>query len=592
MNGRADKSLAVKFECDSDELMKPVSVDTTSESDEETLVSSKDILVSQITSRRSKRFPGRMEVAGSKKPRRNIPDEPLNTSEPELEAERFEGESETEINAREKSGETMVSPGISDPAKWLKFSITQEEVDKLRSKVMAQVTNRNSSGLLYGLDKEQHEVYRLLERTIRDNEGHSILLIGPRASGKTAVVAKSLRSLSLKYPKQFITVKLNGYHQSNDNMALREIARQLDEQLKLGFGIDATDTFEKRGLNDTFQTILDILDNNKQFVASDNEEKTLRTVAVVFIIEEFERFTYHNRQTLLYNLFDLSQNSTTAVSVVGITTKITAREMLEKRVKSRFSQRVIQIANLSTLDEFVSKCQENLMIREVSDLNQQYVALWNEEITRMFQTEISVRKILFQNFYTVKNIKEFLNCAVYPLSRISVASPFPKAGDLGKYFHLLTPNYLQSTVDGLSELETCLLVCAARLIEKLGLDIVNYNLVYEEYTAQIKRLNASTSLSSTTNSSGNMNAGMMLQNHKAWSKDACKYCWERLQAQKLIIDSVSTSVFASGPVAGKLASLGSARLNEDSRMVSVAINLEELGHLIPSSSFIKSMTTL
>lgn len=62
---------------------------------------------------------------------------------------------------------------------------------------------------------------------------------------------------------------------------------------------------------------------------------------LIFIIEEFDLFCAHHNQTLLYNLFDIAQSAQTPICVLGITSRLDVVELLEKRVKSRFSHRQI-----------------------------------------------------------------------------------------------------------------------------------------------------------------------------------------------------------------------------------------------------------
>ena len=43
---------------------------------------------------------------------------------------------------------------------------------------------------------------------------------------------------------------------------------------------------------------------------------------IVFIVEEFDLFALHRNQTLLYNLFDISQSAQTPVCVIGVTCRL------------------------------------------------------------------------------------------------------------------------------------------------------------------------------------------------------------------------------------------------------------------------------
>ena len=44
--------------------------------------------------------------------------------------------------------------------------------------------------------------------------------------------------------------------------------------------------------------------------------------SVLIILEEFDLFTHHHNQTLLYNLFDISQSKSVPVAVVGLTCRL------------------------------------------------------------------------------------------------------------------------------------------------------------------------------------------------------------------------------------------------------------------------------
>lgn len=62
---------------------------------------------------------------------------------------------------------------------------------------------------------------------------------------------------------------------------------------------------------------------------------------MIFIVEEIDLFCTHHNQTLLYNLFDVAQSAQKPICVLGITSRLDVIELLEKRVKSRFSHRQI-----------------------------------------------------------------------------------------------------------------------------------------------------------------------------------------------------------------------------------------------------------
>lgn len=91
-------------------------------------------------------------------------------------------------------------------------------------------------------------------------------------------------------------------------------------------------------------------------------EEGVMSQAVIFIIDEFDMFTYHPRQTLLYNLFDIAQARKAPIAVLGCTGKVDVVEMLEKRVKSRFSHRHAFVPPPRSLPAYWEICKQGLLV--------------------------------------------------------------------------------------------------------------------------------------------------------------------------------------------------------------------------------------
>ncbi|CAH2353404.1 putative origin recognition complex subunit 4 [[Candida] railenensis] len=483
------------------------------------------------------------------------------------------------------------------------FNPNIEDVVKIKKTVLDQLIGKNDNFpnlLQSSLVEKYDEVYRMFEHTIKDNEGHSALLIGPRASGKTAIVQRALRELEKKYSNEFIVVKLNAYHQTDENTALREIARQLDKNLrrvreesepnnngkKRNSDIEYAN-FEQRSLSDTFANILSILDKNEK---KHNEEET-RTVSIIFVIEEFEKFTLSSRQTLLYNLFDLSQSSSTPVCIIGISSKVTARELLEKRVRSRFSQRIISINKARSIEEFWSNAKLGLIV-DVDVINglrnPSYGELWNRYIEYSFnslkQGTSMLRKLVITNYYTSKNYKEFNNSVIPAIAAItSISHPFPMQENFSVYTSIQSINNIQSIVKSLSELELLIIIAAARWIEKSSLQVINFNLAYREYEEMMKQYNISaTSVASSTNSADNQIITNFKINQRIWSVNILKNCWENLYKLELLLE----------PNIEKATAGYNAGVIEESHMVHIDVTLGELGDIVDEFHFAKKLTRL
>jgi origin recognition complex subunit 4 len=84
---------------------------------------------------------------------------------------------------------------------------------------------------------------------------------------------------------------------------------------------------------------------------------------LIFIIEEFDLFCAHHNQTLLYNLFDVAQSAQTPICVLGVTCRLDVVELLEKRVKSRFSHRqIFLLPDSEDFDGFLELFKELLKL--------------------------------------------------------------------------------------------------------------------------------------------------------------------------------------------------------------------------------------
>lgn len=94
------------------------------------------------------------------------------------------------------------------------------------------------------------------------------------------------------------------------------------------------------------------------------QDEGVTSQAVVFVIDEFDMFASHPRQTLLYNLFDIAQSRKAPIAVLGCTTRMDVVEMLEKRVKSRFSHRYVYLSLAKTLPAYWQICRQGLMLGE------------------------------------------------------------------------------------------------------------------------------------------------------------------------------------------------------------------------------------
>lgn len=167
---------------------------------------------------------------------------------------------------------------------------------------------------LVRLDDQYSKLTCALERVIKEGKGGSIMLLGPRGSGKTSLVNRVLheiRETNQKFgSKPFLEIRLNGFLQTDDKIALREIVRQLNLESEL-MGV-------KLG------SFADCL----EFIVYALKSSTWSGSPLFFVLEEIDLFAMHPKQALLYNLLDMSQSSKTPIFVIGLTAKLVQRYLI------------------------------------------------------------------------------------------------------------------------------------------------------------------------------------------------------------------------------------------------------------------------
>lgn len=234
----------------------------------------------------------------------------------------------------------------------------REEVGILSNFVLEKLTGRRLVPLK-GLDAEYQKVYQLVEQTVTAGEGNSMLLMGSRGSGKTAMVESIISTMAKDHKDDFHVVRLNGFFHTDDRLALREIWRQLGRETHTEDEASKVNSYA-----DTMATLLALLSHPEELFDGSSMTGIPTAKSVVIVLEEFDLFATHPRQTLLYNLFDIAQARKAPLAVLGLTTKVDVTEALEKRVKSRFSHRYVFLPSARNFEGFSEACLSALNVAD------------------------------------------------------------------------------------------------------------------------------------------------------------------------------------------------------------------------------------
>lgn len=465
-----------------------------------------------------------------------------------------DSEDELNISAKETSQPAPVRPlPFATPHKSAAVKPKQRatEPDSLPSldEAQMQLLKRITLEKIYGkrliplanLSDEYTKVNTVINQTITAGESNSMLLIGARGSGKTALVNQILREQAKEHPDDFHAVRLNGFIHTDDKIALREIWRQLGREMDLDEEENTT-----RNYADTLASLLALLSHPLELGQEQLPGQTNKSV--IFILDEFELFASHPRQTLLYNLFDIAQSRKAPIAVLGLTTRIDVAESLEKRVKSRFSHRYVHLSSPKSFAAFVEVCKAALEVDECSLDDEERAIIdriadvdieestgtsldaWNVAIDGVLSSEV-VDALLQRIYYTTKSVNDLLAALMSPIATLPPSDNTHTAIQ----DHLVTslspqlspPDSKLTLLATLSTLQLALLICAARQTTIHSTETVSFNLAYEEY----KLLASKAKIQAAA--SGAMGAGGRL-----WTKEVAKDAWMDLVDMGLMLDDV------------------------------------------------------
>ncbi|XAR52473.1 hypothetical protein NMG60_11020574 [Bertholletia excelsa] len=308
-------------------------------------------------------------------------------------------------------------------------------------------------------DSNYSKLKFIVSSSVTEGCNNSVLLLGPRGCGKIAVLELVVDSLLKDYPDMISVIKLNGLLHSEDNCAIKEISRQLCLEHQLLFSKMAS------------------FDDNSQFMISMLRECGLAHKTIIFVLEEFDLFA-QGKQRLLYSLLDAMQSVTSQAVVVGVSCRLDADQLLEKRVRSRFSHR--KLLFLPPSKEDLQRLLEHILLLPTdSSLPPDYVSEFNAKLLDILAKDRfkQIIDVLSNSDSTFNHLLRFLFSAVCFVDlRTGFLSLENFKAALATIQRAPKLDYLKDC----SVLELYILVCMKRL-EVKEQESYNFNSVMKEY---------------------------------------------------------------------------------------------------------------
>lgn len=403
------------------------------------------------------------------------------------------------------------------------------------------------------LESAVSDVFECIRNTVIQKRGNQCMLLGARATGKSLVVHQALDMALKQFPDQFLVVKINGIIQNEDRLALREIAKQLDRQINT-----ADEPIEKPSMNLTLKSLnvlfnVDVEEDDESGMQIEEakfnqEDGSTRPKSVVFIVDEFERYTI-NHQVLAYELLDWCQASLAGVAVIGLSARMNMMDLLEKRNRSRNTAKVITLGKPSTQQDLEAIGKELLRPNSIDDHDTKA----NEE----YYSRFPLQQLAEQVYYTSNSVRHLASLLQpYALG----ISPFTNQQFTSE--HMLVP------LESMPELDLALIVCAARAVIRYDTSAVNLVIVLDEWRTLANATHTSR-FQMAPDAKSLPKPGSTPSSHRA-----IRYAWESLREMGLLEPTASQGA------------------QEDLKMFIPELDIEDIRSILPRNHTLYEWTSL
>lgn len=347
------------------------------------------------------------------------------------------------------------------------------------------------------------------------------------------LINTALQRLEAEHPGKFLVVKINGLCHSDDKLALREIAKQLDTYIS-----DSEESIEKPSMSQTLKSINQLFDNAA--IETLNEEDPVgEVVSVIFVIEELDRYTSAH-QVLAYELLDLCQTSPVGVSVIATSVRLNVLDLLEKRNRSRNFAVVHTLPKPPTIDRLL----------EISE------ALLENPANETLVERNALIKLAEKVHYTTNSVRHMASLLVSHILQIPDTSLMQAS----------TSENLLYPIDAVPEIDWALLICAARAVARYETTCVNMVIVLDEWRvmASADHSNRFMEMSAHMQARG-QGANSIKPGSTPSSLRVARHSWERLCELGMFQPTTSQSV------------------QDDLRMFIPELDLDDLRDMLPRS---------
>ncbi|KAF8914663.1 origin recognition complex subunit 4 C-terminus-domain-containing protein [Mucidula mucida] len=274
-----------------------------------------------------------------------------------------------------------------------------------------------------------------------------------------------------------IIVRLSGWIQHNDRLAMREIAAQLREQTGTTFLLMR-------------RTIPPVSTHLPMLISL---IPTLSRPTVI-ILDAFDLFSLHARQALLYCLLDTAQScraggNTRGLSIIGLTSRMDTINLLEKRVKSRFSGRVLRTSHFASDTTWINRtkmllCPEIPEAEALHPSMRHWKPLWQSHVDGFLADNGTIETIR-ETFGLAKDYRTWNRILTSMILHLTPNTPWPAASMLQIPATIHRSRTRMPSLNQMTYSSLCLLTAAMHSYSA-GFPLVTFEMLNDYFQNQVR----------------------------------------------------------------------------------------------------------
>ncbi|KAJ2836470.1 origin recognition complex subunit 4 [Coemansia erecta] len=161
-------------------------------------------------------------------------------------------------------------------------------------------------------------------------------------------------------------------------------------------------------------------------------------------------------------------------------------DLLEKRVKSRFSHRQIHVSNAKALEDFVDIARVALSIDDNEHrVTNAFAESFNRNVSAILTTDF-VASFISDIFDFGKDARLLLRTFVYAANKLSNEHPYLQLAHVKTAIARETASAKMQILESISLLEVCLIISMKSLVQS-GSSKYNFEMIYNEYKTFMSR---------------------------------------------------------------------------------------------------------